>query len=232
MTVEVDVPPECSEQDFRTALTQAEYILDTWLQPPQAAQQAPIPQPKEPPAKAPAEQPKTEPPVEPPVKTHEYVELVQQHFPEDLESMLSFELRSGYVIIKPIQFLGAETFAKIASIVRGIGGEYISAGKDTHFRVPTPEAKSAPEPMMGPWKDYPADIDKLPWKSFREVDGEGKKKLVGPNHAGWLFRNECDPELVKLLEKEGDKLELPPYSFKLSGADKNLVTRALIKGAK
>jgi len=40
------------------------------------------------------------------------------------------------VIIKPRQFLGSENFAKIASTVRGIGGEYISAGKESHFRVP------------------------------------------------------------------------------------------------
>ena len=30
----------------------------------------------------------------------------------------------------------AENFAKIASIVRGAGGEYISAGKESHFRIP------------------------------------------------------------------------------------------------
>jgi hypothetical protein len=56
-------------------------------------------------------------------------------FPEDLDSMLSFEEKPDYVIIKPKQFLGSENFAKIASTVRGLGGEYISAGRDSHFRV-------------------------------------------------------------------------------------------------
>jgi hypothetical protein len=37
-------------------------------------------------------------------------------------------------------FLGSENFAKIASAVRGMGGEYISAGKDSHFRVPKKKA--------------------------------------------------------------------------------------------
>ena len=57
-------------------------------------------------------------------------------FPEELEARLSFEEKGDYIIIKPKQFLGSENFAKIASAVRGMGGEYISAGKDSHFRVP------------------------------------------------------------------------------------------------
>ena len=57
-------------------------------------------------------------------------------FPEELEARLSFEEKGEYIIIKPKQFLGSENFAKIASAVRGMGGEYISAGKDSHFRVP------------------------------------------------------------------------------------------------
>lgn len=63
------------------------------------------------------------------------VEDVRMMFPEDLDSMLSFEEKTDYVIIKPKQFLGSENFAKIASTVRGLGGEYISAGRDSHFRV-------------------------------------------------------------------------------------------------
>jgi hypothetical protein len=61
---------------------------------------------------------------------------IRMSFPEELESRLSFEEKNDYIIIKPKQFLGSENFAKIASAVRGMGGEYISAGKDSHFRVP------------------------------------------------------------------------------------------------
>jgi hypothetical protein len=63
------------------------------------------------------------------------IEDVRIMFPEDLDNMLSFEEKPDYVIIKPKQFLGSENFAKIASTVRGLGGEYISAGRDSHFRV-------------------------------------------------------------------------------------------------
>ena len=63
------------------------------------------------------------------------LEDIRMMFPENLESLLSFEEKGDYIIIKPRQFLGSENFAKIASTVRGIGGEYISAGRDSHFRV-------------------------------------------------------------------------------------------------
>ena len=61
-------------------------------------------------------------------------------FPEEHEARLSFDEKGYYIIIKPKQFLGSENFAKIASAVRGMGGEYISAGKDSHFRVPKKKA--------------------------------------------------------------------------------------------
>jgi hypothetical protein len=64
------------------------------------------------------------------------IDDVRMVFPEDLENLLSFEEKSDYIMVKPKQFLGSENFAKIASAVRGMGGEYISAGKESHFRVP------------------------------------------------------------------------------------------------
>jgi flagellar capping protein FliD len=63
------------------------------------------------------------------------IEDVRMMFPEDLDNMLAFEDKGDYIMIKPKQFLGSENFAKIASTVRGTGGEYISAGRESHFRV-------------------------------------------------------------------------------------------------
>jgi hypothetical protein len=65
---------------------------------------------------------------------------IRMSFPEELEARLGFEEKGDFIIIKPKQFLGSENFAKIASAVRGMGGEYISAGKDSHFRVPKKKA--------------------------------------------------------------------------------------------
>src|SRR4030067_606158 len=63
------------------------------------------------------------------------LEEIRMSFPEDLENLLNFEEKPDYIIIRPRQFLGSENFAKIASTVRGMGGEDISAGKDSHLRV-------------------------------------------------------------------------------------------------
>lgn len=64
------------------------------------------------------------------------VDDVRTLFAKDLEDMLVFEETGSYIIVKPRQYLGSDNFAKIASIVRDMGGEYISAGKESHFRVP------------------------------------------------------------------------------------------------
>ena len=67
--------------------------------------------------------------------SRESLQDIRMSFPEDLDNLLNFEEKTDYIMIKPRQFLGSENFAKIASTVRGMGGEYISAGKDSHFRV-------------------------------------------------------------------------------------------------
>jgi hypothetical protein len=94
---------------------------------------------------APAQAPKPTPtpaPTTPPTDLSRLRSLddIRMSFPEELEARLGFEEKGDYIIIKPKQFLGSENFAKIASAVRGMGGEYISAGKDSHFRVPKKKA--------------------------------------------------------------------------------------------
>lgn len=79
-------------------------------------------------------------PVAEQVSKQRSVDEIRLSFPEELEARLGFDEKGDYIIIKPKQFLGSENFAKIASAVRGMGGEYISAGKDSHFRVPKKKA--------------------------------------------------------------------------------------------
>ena len=56
-------------------------------------------------------------------------------FSAELQEMLLFEKSGNNIIVKPKRFLGSDNFAKIASIVRELGGEYISAGRDSHFNI-------------------------------------------------------------------------------------------------
>jgi hypothetical protein len=85
----------------------------------------------------PSPAPSKMPPVIPtPAYRKRSVDDVKMMFPQELEGLLIFTDKGDYVMIKPRQYLGSENFAKIASIIRGGGGEYISAGKDSHFRIP------------------------------------------------------------------------------------------------
>jgi len=63
-------------------------------------------------------------------------EKVSELFPEDLRNLLSFEQKADTCVIKPKQFLGSENFAKIVDIVKQHGGDYVSAGKESHFKIP------------------------------------------------------------------------------------------------
>jgi len=60
---------------------------------------------------------------------------VKEEFSSELADMLIFEESGKFVVVKPRRFLGSDNFAKIASIVRELGGEYVSAGRDSHFKI-------------------------------------------------------------------------------------------------
>ena len=63
------------------------------------------------------------------------INQVKQAFTPELAGMLLFEETGSYIIVKPRRFLGSDNFAKIAQVVREIGGEYVSAGRNSHFKV-------------------------------------------------------------------------------------------------
>ena len=63
------------------------------------------------------------------------INQVKQAFSPELAGMLLFEETSSIIIVKPRRFLGSDNFAKIAQVIREIGGEYVSAGRNSHFKV-------------------------------------------------------------------------------------------------
>jgi len=48
---------------------------------------------------------------------------------------------SNLVLVKTTGYLDADKFAKIAAVLREFGGQYVSAGKASHFQIPKFEAK-------------------------------------------------------------------------------------------
>ncbi|MEM3596688.1 MAG: hypothetical protein QXJ53_00940 [Candidatus Bathyarchaeia archaeon] len=113
-------------EDLREISITLKSIAIQQITPPTTPPTTPTPTP---PAPMPTTTPKT-------IEKTQSIEDIKMMFPEDLENLLNFEEKDDYIIIKPRQFLGSENFAKIASVVRGIGGDYVSAGKASHFRVP------------------------------------------------------------------------------------------------
>jgi len=75
----------------------------------------------------------SEKPIE--VKPAVTVDSVAKKFPMELKNKLFFEDAGEYVVVRARKYLGQEDFKKIAEIVRSLGGEYVSAGKDSHFRI-------------------------------------------------------------------------------------------------
>ena len=88
----------------------------------------------------PLPQPEIEQKVEVSSETMSDIDVIKGTFPEYLVSLLefTFEREGRFIKAKPRQFLGSSNFAKIAAIVRELGGDYISAGKDSHFRIHKP----------------------------------------------------------------------------------------------
>ena len=65
------------------------------------------------------------------------LEKAEKMFPNELIDKISLELSDSHVIVKPKQYLGKNLFIELAEIVRDkLGGEYVSAGRDSHFRIP------------------------------------------------------------------------------------------------
>jgi len=69
------------------------------------------------------------------VKPTVTVDSVAKKFPQQLKNQLYFEESGEYVVVRARKYLGQDDFKKIAGIVKRLGGEYISAGKDSHFRI-------------------------------------------------------------------------------------------------
>jgi hypothetical protein len=66
---------------------------------------------------------------------YNYITDIELKFTEQQTKQLSFEQQGNLWIIRPKYHLEKQDFTDIAQTVRNLGGEYISAGKDSHFRV-------------------------------------------------------------------------------------------------
>lgn len=59
-----------------------------------------------------------------------------EKFPEELRMRLSFFDKGSHIRVEPKHYPGNELSAKIAAVIKDLGGEDVSAGRSSHFRVP------------------------------------------------------------------------------------------------
>jgi len=58
-----------------------------------------------------------------------------EKLPADLQKQRFFD-KGDHIRVEPKYYLGKTLFAQIAQVVRDLGGEYVSAGRDSHFPFP------------------------------------------------------------------------------------------------
>jgi len=129
------------------------------------------------------------------------VEQTKTLFPEALRDLLSFEQQGNYVIIKPQQFLGTENFSEIIRIVQGNKGEYVSAGKESHFRIP---ASTQEKPPQVPEKGTASPLTNLPFKIIKLTVGLGT--TIQQNEKEWTKQScglevEVNSDVRAIVEK-------------------------------
>ena len=61
---------------------------------------------------------------------------IEQCFPKELAVLLNFVDQGKWIRVSPKQFLGSDNFARVLAIVKELQGEYVSAGRDSHFKIP------------------------------------------------------------------------------------------------
>ena len=99
-----------------------------------------------------------------------------------------------------------------ARIVRDqLQGKYVSAGKDSHFRVRNPHGESAQQ-IQKPKPSLTGKAESYPWRPFDKANGE------------WTFTDKA-AELKKALEEAGGKLDYEGYTYKFSGEDRRFINR-------
>lgn len=65
-----------------------------------------------------------------------HIEELKGKFADEWQERLDFSRDGEYFIVKPKQFLGSRQFGELAAIIKDMGGEYVSAGKESHFKIP------------------------------------------------------------------------------------------------
>jgi len=150
---------------------------------------------------APATQePEPSKPTKPTART---IEDVTKVFPQNIAGLLYFEDAGDKILIKPRHYLDTEVFRQVSDIVHEFqGGEYVSAGKDSHWRIMKPEAPRIgfiDEPKTPKMPEFnPEVLMNWSWKGRKRDDGT---YAPGSVSYGWDFADNFPKSVIQVLEK-------------------------------
>jgi len=159
------------------------------------------------------------------------VQDVAKVFPADLSSEVSIEAGDEVILVKPKHYLGTDKFRKISEIVKEFeGGAYVSAGRDSHWRIP----KIATPPKTIGFIDEEPKIPEFNPADLMEHEGWKGRKLEDGSYAegslswGWDFADNFPDSVIRVLEKS--PLEIDQYVFSLTSSGNIVQTRRKKEG--
>jgi len=66
----------------------------------------------------------------------EIIQKVKERFLDKWVERIDFSHQENFIIVKTKQYLNTDDFEELRAIINDFGGEYVSAGKDSHFKIP------------------------------------------------------------------------------------------------
>jgi len=147
-------------------------------------------------------------------------ENIQDFFPPDLRGMLIFEHHEDAIIVRPREYLGSDLFQRISAIVRDkLQGDYVSAGRDSHFRIPRKQQPPKPTPQKQATPQTTEQIPTFDTANLVKADWKGKKIEPGKyekakSWGGFVFHNDLNEETLKVLER--GPLTIGDYTYKMT----------------
>ncbi len=66
----------------------------------------------------------------------EIIQKVKERFLDKWIERIEFLHQENFIIVKTKQYLNTDDFEELRAIIKDFGGEYVSAGKDSHFKIP------------------------------------------------------------------------------------------------
>jgi hypothetical protein len=135
------------------------------------------------------------------------IEQAKGLFVEALRDLLTFEQQGEYIIIKPRQYLGSENYGEVLRIVQANKGGYVSAGKESHFRIPAPtqEKATAQLPEQKPPLSLHFKVAKLTVTLGTTIQ-QNEKEWIKQSYGLEVEVNSDDIDIVERAKAEAEQL--------------------------